>query len=261
MTRNRGREGNAAMSKLADAIRRTGKVETPHIGFSPEPTKKHPTMLLAALVNGSAPAGSENADVVLTQAADKPAKPSKDGQLQGVWLQDGKGDTAQAREQGFDFIVFGGDEAPASLLLEEEAGLMMQVQPDLQDSLLQALQWMPLDALIVRWEGTITVRRQLELQRLSGFSRKPLFLFIEGEPQTGELEALREAGVIGIVVDLSKSGGDARLKALRERIDSLRPRPRRDRRDDSIVSITPAMVAVAPEPAEPDGDDDGEEGE
>jgi hypothetical protein len=246
------------MSKLADAIRRTTKVEAPAMGFSPRPAKTHPTMLLAALTTGKA-AGTGDADVLLVQAAGKAPAAEKDGQLRGLWLQDGSGDAATAREQGFDFVVFGGEESPASVLLEEEAGLVMTVQPDLQDSLLQALQWMPLDALVVRWEGTLTVRRQLELQRLSGFSRKPLFLFIEHEPRPGELEALREAGVVGIVVDLATADGAARLTSLRERIDGLRPRPRRARREEGVVSAAPAMVEVASAHVEPDEDEDGEE--
>ncbi|HEY8837670.1 MAG TPA: hypothetical protein VIO16_08340, partial [Dehalococcoidia bacterium] len=165
-------------------------------------------------------------------------------------------DAAAARDQGFDFIVFSGDDAPAAVLLEEETGLVMQAQPDMSDSLLQAMQWMPLDALLVRWDGPVSVRRQLELQRLSGFSRKPLFLFVENEPQAPELEALREAGVIGVVVDLAR-GGETVLKNLRERIDNLRPRPRRSRADRSIISIVQPVVAMAPEPDEP-GEDEPE---
>ena len=242
------------MSKLSDAIHRIARAEAPQIGFSPEPQKARPTMLLAALINGSAKAAG--ADMVLSRGG---SARSKDGaqkeQLRGLWQKEG-GDAAAARDQGFDFIVFSGDDAPAAVLLEEETGLVMQAQTDMSDSLLQAMQWMPLDALLVRWDGPVTVRRQLELQRLSGFSRKPLFLFVENELQAPELEVLREAGVIGVVVDLAR-GGESALKSLRERIDNLRPRPRRSRADQSIISIVQPVVAMAPEPDEP-GEDEPE---
>jgi hypothetical protein len=247
-----------AMSKLADLIRRTVRTEPTQIGFTTTTTKPRPTLLLAALVGaGGAPAGG--ADVVLVQGGSSTPPPSGDGAatpMRGLWLQDGSSDAAQAGEQGFDFVVFSGDDAPASVLLEEEAGLVMHVQEDLADSLLQALQWLPLDALLVRWEGTLTVRRQLELQRLSGFSRKPLFLFVESEPAAAELEALREAGVIAIVVDLTAGGGEARLKALRTTIDGLRPRPKRSRTDAGVVSLSSSFIMAPSEPEEPDEDDE-----
>ena len=242
------------MSKLSDAIHRIARAEAPQIGFSQEPQKARPTLLLAALVNGSAKAAG--ADMVLLRGGSARSKDAaQKEQLRGLWQKEG-GDAAAAREQGFDFIVFSGDDAPAAVLLEEETGLVMQAQTDMSDSLLQAMQWMPLDALLVRWDGPVSVRRQLELQRLSGFSRKPLFLFVENELQAPELEVLREAGVIGVVVDLAR-GGETALKNLRERIDNLRPRPRRSRADRSIISIVQPVVAMAPEPDEP-GEDEPE---
>jgi hypothetical protein len=247
------------MTKLSEAIKRTARVEAPQIGFSPTPSKPRGTMLLVALVNREPHKDAAAADVVLVQGAIEAAMSngSQEPALRGAWLEDAA-DATDARQKGFDFVVFNANETPASLLLEEDAGLVMQVQEELSDSLLQALQWLPLDALLVRWDGTLTVRRQLELQRLSGFSRKPLFLFVDGELQAGELEALREAGVIGIVVDLQSSGGAERLKTLRERIDGLRPRPKRSRGEGAVVSATPALLPVAAEPEHTDDDDDDE---
>src|SRR5258708_5998142 len=131
------------MSKLADAIRRTGKVESPQIGFSPVPTKKQSTMLLAALV-ADASTAAEGADIILAQSTAGKAPPTNGGraQLRGAWLSEGATDVAAARQAGFDFVVFKGDEAPSSVLLEEEAGLVMQAPDELPDSLVQALQWL-----------------------------------------------------------------------------------------------------------------------
>lgn len=250
------------MTKLAEAIRNTVRMEAPQIGFSPTPVKARSTMLLVAqLANGAAaPAG---ADVVLTKpsAAPKSSGASKDGTngakaapLRGALLSD----DATAAE-GFDFLVFNGDQAPASVLLEENAGLVMQTPDDLSDSLLQSLQWLPLDALLVNWDGIVTVRRQLELQRLAGFSRKPLLLVVSGEPKASELEALREAGVVGIVVDLAGQGGAERFASLRTTIDHLRPRPKRSRSENGVVSTSVSMLPVAaPEPDQEDEPDEDE---
>jgi hypothetical protein len=244
------------MSKLADAIKRTTRAEAPPIGFAPTQSKPRPTMLLAALVAPNA-AAPEGADVLLVHGAVQApaANGAKQQPLRGAWL-DGAADAAQARDGGFDFVVFNGDEAPAAVLLEEETGLVMQAPDELPDSLLQALQWLPLDALLLHWEGTLTVRRQLELQRVSGFSRKPLFIFLADEPAAREMEALREAGVVGIVVDLTQAGGEKRLAALRTAIDGLRPRPKRSRNDTGLLSISSSMLTLA-EP-HPDEDDDDE---
>ncbi len=244
------------MSKLSEAIKRTTRAEAPQIGFAPMQAKPRATMLLAALIGANAQP-PEGADIVLVQgAATAPAaNGAKQQPLRGAWL-DGAADAAQAHEGGFDFVVFNADEAPAGVLLEEDAGLVMQAPDELPDSLVQALQWLPLDALLVRWEGTLTVRRQLELQRVSGFSRKPLFLFVANEPSARELEALREAGVVAIVVDLTQPGSEARLATLRTTIDGLRPRPKRSRADGfGLITSTSPLLAVA-EPAHEDDDDD-----
>ncbi len=245
------------MSKLSEAIKRTTRAEAPQIGFAPMQAKPRATMLLAALIGADAQP-PEGADIVLVPGATTaPATNGASQQpLRGAWL-DGAADAARAHEGGFDFIVFNADEAPAAVLLEEDAGLVMQAPDELPDSLVQALQWLPLDALLVRWEGTLTVRRQMELQRVSGFSRKPLFLFMANEPSARELEALREAGVVGIVVDLTQRGGEARLAALRTTIDGLRPRPKRSRDGFGLVTTTSPLLAVA-EPSHDDDDDDFE---
>lgn len=245
------------MSKLSEAIKRTVRAEAPQIGFAPAQTKPRATMLLAALIapNATAP---EAADILLVQgAATAPAaNGAKQQPLRGAWL-DGAADAARAHDGGFDFIVFNADEAPAAVLLEEDAGLVMQAPDELPDSLVQALQWLPIDALLVRWEGTLTVRRQLELQRVSGFSRKPLFLVVGNEPAARELEALREAGVVVIVVDLTQAGGEQRLAALRTTIDGLRPRPKRSRDGFGLVSVNGPTLSMA-EPPNEDDDDDGD---
>ena len=245
------------MSKLSDAIRRVTRVETPAIGFAPTAVKKQPTMLLAAQIGaaGTAPAG---ADIVIATPANAPAASSNgaaERPLRGVLL-----DGAAERPSGFDFLVVDGDSAPASVLLEEDAGLVLTPPADLSDSLLQALQWLPLDALLVRWEGAVTVRRLLELQRLSGFSRKPLLLVVNDEPQASELEALREAGVIGVVVDLAAPGAGERFARLRATIDNLRPRPKRSRGDQGGVTTQVSFIAAAShDHDEPDDEPDEDE--
>jgi len=251
------------MSKLSEAIKRTTRAEAPQIGFAPAQTTPRATMLLAALIapNGQLP---EGADIVLVQgaAAAPAANGAKQQPLRGAWL-DGAADAARAHDGGFDFIVFNADEAPAAVLLEEDAGLVMSPPADLSDSLLQALQWLPLDALLVRWEGAVTVRRLLELQRLSGFSRKPLLLVVNDEPQATDLEALREAGVIGIVVDFAGTGAAKRFARLRETIDGLRPRPKRSRNDGGGISTAASFLPVASvsHDHDHDPDDDPDEDE
>lgn len=244
------------MSKLSDAIRRATRVETAPIGFAPVATRKRRTMLLIAQVaGGSAP---EGADVLLARPQDLPAAADNgadEGPLRGALLDE---TAVAAPPSGFDFLVFDGDAAPAAILLNETQGLVMTPPPDLSDSLLQALQWLPLDALLVRWQGSVTVRRLLELQRLSGFSRKPLLLVLHDEPQAAELEALREAGVVGVVVDISAPGGTERFARLRETIDNLRPRPRRTRTEGIVstqVSLIPVSAPLTEEPDEPDEDE------
>ncbi|MER3419601.1 MAG: hypothetical protein C4290_03330, partial [Chloroflexota bacterium] len=139
---------------------------------------------------------------------------------------------------------------PAAALLEEEMGYIMRVDLAASDTFLRSVETLPLDGLLVpSLEGALTVRRALELRRISTFTRRMLVLGVAPEIEPVDLEALRDTGVIGVVVD-----GVEGIAALRAKVDALPPRQRpRDGRGVRIaLRATGSAYPVEEFPTEPE---------
>lgn len=156
----------------------------------------------------------------------------------GVWL--GSGTPAQissAKKAGMDYVVLSLD-APATALLGEEIGYVLALEGEVPDTMLRSLDGLPFDALLITMEaGPPTLRRQLEIRRLAGLSRLPLFLRMANEPTAEELKSLRDSGVIAVVVDGDQQESWAALPNLRQAIDGLPPRRRR--RQERLEAMLP----------------------
>ena len=241
-----------SMSKLSDAMRRALRREARPIGFAASATRPIPTMLLLARVQGAAEAGeaaAQGADAVITTSAGHLPR----GTDAAIWgteaLVEGRAGARALREAGADFLVFADDATDASVLLEEDLGFIMRISLDAEDTFLRTVESLPLDALLVPGlEGALTVRRTLDLRRLTAFARKPLILPVTPAIDGTALEALRDCGVIGAVVE-----GAAGAAALRPKIDALAPRRRpKDGRSVSVLPGGAVAVTHVDEPDEPD---------
>lgn len=252
------------MSKLADRIRRVTRVEAGPIGFAAAAARSRPPSLLLCLqlADGGAErakaAGAAGADVLILPAVDK-------GATQAAAVVEAAGDAVvglwpavttpaiveQAKKSGVDFLVIDMEQTPAALLLEETPGFVLLVPEDLNDMLLRAMDALPLDAVLLSdGTGTLTIRRQLELRRLHGLTQKPLLVTVPADISGRELEALRDIGVVGVVITTAEADGLDRLKALRAAIDALPPRRRR--REEAPVPLIP-RAPVAAEVEEEEG--------
>lgn len=207
-------------------------------------------MLVLARSSGAAP---EGADALLVVAGGKGAKPpASNGVAVGVLLEDASVDGASAaREAGADFIVLGRDESEAAVLLEEQLGFVLDLQDEVSDIELRVIESLPVDAILAaRVETPLTLRRQLELRRLAGLAHKPLLLDVPPDIGGKELEALRDSGVAGVIIDGDKAA-DAAAR-LKEAIMALPARrKRRDDRGESVMLPQPSAGAH-----EHDDDDD-----
>jgi hypothetical protein len=240
------------MSKLADAMRRAARPEARPIGFAATAVARNATVLVIARVGSAAEAGKAGkagADAVVTTKADDAGKEAA-GAIWGVeaGLKDREAAKALAKS-GADFLVFDDDATDASILLEEDLGYVMRIGLDATDTFLRTVETLPLDALLVpALDGALTVRRTLDLRRVATFARKPLIVQVADAVEPAVLEALRECGVIGVVVD-----GAAAVAGLRARVDGLAPRRRT--RDSRSVRLTP-VAADGSVRIEEDDDDD-----
>lgn len=224
-------------------------------------SKRSPTMLLLARLSAGErrrleELSSNGVDVALVEGnrvEDITFDKQSEGELiiGGVLSQVTRQAAKAAREAGLDFLVLKADSA-ADTLLEEGIGLVLAIQEDVSDTFLRTLEGLPLDALLLPpLQEPLTVQKQLELRRLVILSRRPLFLELDREIDSAQLEVLRSAGVAGIVV--SGRRGQELVGALRKLIDSL-PMPKR-RREEKKDALLPLPASTRP-PTDDEEDED-----
>ena len=212
------------------------------MGFGASPrTEKIPPMAFVGRLSGTAQAAKAasalakiGADGAILEGMDVKG-PSKDlarvlkdvpwgikvGELKG-------GQVGGYRDKGCDFLAFGADGAQLDAIEDGDTAYVLYIQPDIDERSLHAIDDLPLDAVILSLK---TVDTPLTFQDLitvglvrGGFS-KYLLLELPEFPTTRELQALRDVGVDGLVVDAT--GRTA--KELEEMMDMLLNLPKRPR--------------------------------
>jgi hypothetical protein len=155
----------------------------------------------------------------------------------------------EMRAAGIDFLAFEPDSTPASVLLDEDMGyvLILPDQPDdtARDLFLRSLDSLSLEALYLDGvPSPLTVSEQIALGRVGLITRKPLISRVQPDISSEDLQCLRAAGVVALVVD--SADGVTKLK------ESVAALPaRRQRKDDRPVVALPRGQA----PQEDDDDD------
>jgi hypothetical protein len=198
----------------------------------------------AAIVLGAKPA--KKADV------DRTVKALKDT-IVGVWQ-----DKAQAKEPaGTDFQVFSSESTPIGALGGPDRTNVMQVVPELDDSLLRTIDYLPVDVFLVSLTDadSLTIRQLMRLGRIRGVTSRWLLAQISTLPSTDELEQLRDVGVSGIIVGLAGRTADE-LKALRDALLELPHDPPERKRGHSTVTLPSTAGLTQQREPEPDDDDD-----
>jgi hypothetical protein len=250
------REEETVMSKLADAIRRSQRVESAPMGFG----AARPAQKASMLVGLFGPAGEiaqagAAADFILADArgsslgaADAKTLRDQAGDLPlGVWtiVADSAAATA-LREAGVDFLVVD-DASPAAALLNEDLGYVLALPSQPDETFLRSLEPLSLEALLLGdVPSPLTVAGQIELGRTGALARRPLLCDVEASASADDLLCLRAAGVAGLLI------GAAGLAALKESVAALPPR--RTRREERAVVSLPRGNAAAGS----DDDDDDE---
>jgi hypothetical protein len=232
------------LSKLADRIRKAARVEAQGIGFMAARADKQATMLLGGLAKdarGAAELARRGADFVVVQKG-SPGDAKECGDvIAGVSIE-GDADAKAYKDGGFDFVLFDPDRTSSTAVLEENIGYVMVVPREASDTDLRAIEAFQLDAVdIGELKGTLTVRRQMELRRIFGLTRKPLLASVAADISVQALQALRDTNVVAVMTD---SGDGA--ERLRRTIDALPPRARR-RDEERPTPLVPRAAAAAGE--------------
>jgi hypothetical protein len=243
------------MSKLSDLIKRTTRSGPAPMGFAAAPRTAPRTMLTVALIGehwarSAAEAAEAGADVVLLTGkpgdrdVSEAAAASGDTPC-GAPVGDGDpGSLTRLREAKAAFALID-TQSPAGALQEEELGLVLHLRDDLTDIQVRTLEGFPLDAIFLdREQAPLTVRTLIEIQRISGLSRKPLLLPVQPDASQEDLLALRDSGVALLGVDMRERGATEALRGLRGAIEAL---PQRKKRRDESEALLPRVSSEVEE--------------
>ena len=166
------------------------------------------------------------------------------------------GQIAGYKQKGCDFLAFQPDVARLDALGDEDTGYLLCVQPDMDERSLRAIEDLPVDAVLLTLNSVkspLTLQHLITIGSIRGAFSKYLLLEMTGVPASAELEALRDIGVDGLVVDAMASSAKA-LEGLKESLYGL-PKRQRDRSSKS-VAILPSLVTAQESPAAEQEDED-----
>ena len=179
----------------------------------------------------------------------------------GGWLRgSGRGEIKQMVKVGCDFVVFPAANTSLAVFQGDEPGKILEVESSLSEGLVRAINELPVNAVLIaseRREGYFLTWHHLMLfQRFADLLTKPLLVSIPSGVTASELQALWQAGVDGVVVEVGVGQAAERLKELRQLIDKLvPPSPRKPGKAKALLPY------IGREPSAPTEEEEEEEEE
>ena len=257
------------MSELIDKLERAAKGASQPLGFGGAAKRERiaPILILGGVDAGDAAQAKTvveaELDAVIVSAregakkadVDKSAKALK-GVTCGVWFDEGQASDTD----GADFQIFSSAATPIGALAGEKRTTVMQVAPELDDSLLRTIDMLPVDAFFVSLADadSLTISQLMRLGRVRGVTSRWLIAYLPALPSKEEAEQLRDVGVAAIAVSAKDLTAEA-FKATREMLlDLPRESAKKKQRERGSVTLprqSSTSAASAP-PPEPDDDDD-----
>ena len=259
------------MSKFLDRLEQIGRGAPVPLGFGVSRPEKVPGMALVGLISSEYSTGvsavAELApDAALVGAGTGPASVSELTQTLGSKLPWGVRATSMTQEEvkayqesGCDLMAFPLEGTPVAAVATDEIARILCVDPDIEERELRAITALPVDVLLVSMSGHSGPWTLSELAAVGSISRragdKYILVEVSQPPDGKELEALRDIGVHGLVVDVAHVSSEALAGLKKELLEMPRQRPGRRMRRDAILPGS----AFLPGEALDREDDDGEE--
>jgi hypothetical protein len=242
------------MSKLADAIRRSQRIESAPMGFGAVRSEPRPTMLVGYFGPDAdtARAREAGADFILIDGRAGNfevggARESAGDLPLGAWTTARDSAAATAlREGGLDILVVAED-SPAASLLNDDLGYVLALPAQPEETFLRSLEPLSLEALLLdNIPSPLTVAGELELSRTGALARRPMLCQTAAAASADDLQCLRAAGVAGVMTDA------AGVQQLKQTVKSL-PQRKARREERAVVSLPRGQAAAA------NGDDDDDD--
>ncbi len=258
------------MSRLIDKFQKAAKSSPQPMGFrTARDAVKEPGILLivgappeaiknvndigkagAVLVRPDAALTPKNVQKIIAALPDVPA---------GLYIEDADDKELEAlAEAGADFFIFPASGRIIPAANDKKTGRILQVESSLDDSLLRAVNGLPVDAVLVSdtfTGGALSWHELMIFQHLGNTLAKPLIFNIPADITEDEMKALFEAGADGVLVDGSAlKAGD--LKKIMESIAKLPPRAARKRGRIEVMLPRPGGEGPAPPPPDEEEEDE-----
>jgi hypothetical protein len=233
--------GAASRSEVIPALALVGKVS--HAGSADAAALLARIGADAALLEGVAVGNS--LDEVLAKLEDVPWGPRLD---EAVDAEDGY------RDKGCDFLAFG-PERPVMGASDDNTGSLLAISPDLDERALRSIEGLPVDVVLltlVPAGGSLTMGDLMSVGSVRVMFSKYLLLDLPHIPSTKELEALRDMGVDGLVVDTASTSAKD-MESLKE---GLRTLPRRKPKSPRHAATLPSAGFTRDTPPPPEEDDE-----
>lgn len=256
------------MSRFIDRLKQVSQAVSQPVGFRPLPSapSKPKMLLIARLAEANIDsladdvAGADAALLHIPKLSSGAKTFQKISQTKpdipwGGWLgESGQGGIGQIVKAGCDFVVFPAATTSLAILQDEEVGKVLEVESSLGEGSLAAINELPIDAVLIASEQGkdyfLTWHHLILAQRFANLLAKPLLAYIPPEVTAKELQALWEAKVSGVIIEV-EAGQPDRLKELRQTIDALTfPSRRRRGKVEALLPYVGREPAIETEEEE-----------
>ena len=258
------------MSKFLDRLEQISVSAPAPMGFGMRRSERAPGMALVALVSSDHAAGCQVVASVSPEAAllsgveDVQALKNLENGLPAIpWgirsdalTEEG----AQAyQEAGSDLVAFTLQKTAVSALSSDDMARILCLDSSIDERQLRAIEPLPVDVILISVPdptGSWTLGDLTAITAISSRVGKYILVEVSRPPEKKELEALRNAGVHGLVLDVSAVSSEG-LADLKTALQDM-PRPQPGRRDRSTALLPASTFPRGQTPSEVEEDDDDE---
>jgi len=236
------------MSRLIDKLNRVSQTVPQPMGFrvvQPASTKPKP-LLIASLTQANTDsladymAGADAGLLPVHHSSEAKALRAVTQAISdipwGAWLRDnGQSEIKQIMKAGCDFVIFPAAKTSLAIPQNETVGRILEVGASLSDGLLRAIDDLPVDAVLIadelRENYILTWHHLMLFQHFTNLLTKPLLVSIPSNVTANELQALWEAGVDGVIVEVEARS----VSKLRQAIDKITFPTRKRRKAEALL--------------------------
>ena len=262
------------MSKFLDRLEQIIEGVQPPIGFGAPRGQKMPGMALVGLASASYAEGigllgELGPDAVLVSGAKdllsiKDATQPLDSDIPwGTRVSALSEDDAQALEEGgCDLLAFSLAGTSLAAVASEKMARILSVESDIETDQLRAVAALPIDAVLLSMPNLSapwTLEDLASIARVSHQVNQYLLLEVSQIPGPKELEALRNTGVQGLIVDIERVDSQSLTGLKQALLDMPRQRPPRSQKPAALLSRSAfSFGTTEPQPEVEEEDDDDE---